>query len=173
MEYEFHWKQLCQKFLFSIFWDKSFTHKNPVQVFKALALASFCFVSGLAEHKYFIFYREHILSRDMKWPNVKTQSNVNKDLLDSRAYVASWIVASSKLCFSLITTDTDAMKRGIVSISICRSRFTGVKGVRSLSTGAGPDQVLPASDHRAWEAQTPVKLRITQAGEFSVIKLIQ
>ena len=67
------------------------------------------------------------------------------------------------------------MKRGIgiVSISICRSRFKGVTGVRGVSTGAGPDQVLPASDHRAWEAQTPVKLRITQAGEFSVIKLIQ
>ena len=56
------------------------------------------------------------------------------------------------------------MKQCIVSIS--RSRFLGVKGVRSVNTGAGPDQVLAANDHRAWEPQTPVKLKITQDGEY-------
>ena len=59
---------------------------------------------------------------------------------------------------------TDIMKQCIVSIS--RSRFLGVKGVRNVNTGAGPDQVLPANDHRAWEPQTPVKLKITQDGEY-------
>ena len=31
--------------------------------------------------------------------------------------------------------------------------------------GAGPDQILEAGDHRAWTAESPVRLRLTETGE--------
>ena len=47
--------------------------------------------------------------------------------------------------------------RAVRAFSVCR---------RSLSSG--PDQILPASDHRAWTAEGAVRLRLAQSGAQSL-----
>ena len=49
-----------------------------------------------------------------------------------------------------------------------RLRTLAQISARNVTTAnVGPDQVLPATDHRSWTAQGPVRLRISETGSQS------
>ena len=58
------------------------------------------------------------------------------------------------------------MRGGLLIGSLSRRGPRSLGGVRSVTGGgAGPDQILEAGDHRAWSAESPVRLRLTETGE--------
>ena len=59
------------------------------------------------------------------------------------------------------------MRGALLFGGLSRLGSRSVGGVRSVSGGgAGPDQILEAGDHRAWTAESPVRLRLTETGEI-------
>ena len=61
------------------------------------------------------------------------------------------------------------MRGGTLISGLSRLGPRSVGGARPVSGGgAGPDQILEAGDHRAWTAESPVRLRLTQTGETEV-----
>ena len=59
------------------------------------------------------------------------------------------------------------MRGGLLIGGLARLGPRSLSGARSVSGagGAGPDQILEAEDHRAWTAESPVRLRLTETGE--------
>ena len=58
------------------------------------------------------------------------------------------------------------MRGGLLRGGLSRLGPRSLGGVRSVTGGgAGPDQILEAGDHRAWSAESPVRLRLTETGE--------
>ena len=62
--------------------------------------------------------------------------------------------------------------RGFVSLcSLNRKLCDQVTKISVRSLGSGPDQILPAVDHRAWSPDTPVTIRMTETGETQYLSV--
>ena len=62
--------------------------------------------------------------------------------------------------------------RGFVSLcSLNRKLCDQVTKISVRQLGSGPDQILPAVDHRAWSPDTPVTIRMTETGETQYLSV--